>query len=457
MDKVCGIDEAVSRITDGAVIAIGGFGVKHSFPVSLLVSLREHGARRLTLVANSLGSGARSAEPLLENGQVSSLIVSFSARPGLDSVAEQLIASGKVSLELVPQGVLVERVRAAAAGLAAFYSPTGVGTLLTAGKEQRLFGGRPYVLETALPVDYALLRAHRADRYGNAEFRGASENFNPAFGKGARVTIIEADEIVEPGEIDPHRVGLPAIFVDHVVCSTLREVPDMQAGRRRPATSVRAYLGKPGLSRGEMAARVAMEIADGSYVNLGAGLPSLVAAELDGRPVFLHAENGMLGYGRLAESADEVDADLFDAAGVFVRPQPGMSFFDSVTSFEIARSSRLDYVVLGAYQVDAEANLANWSNPSQVGGGVGGAMDLITNARTLIVMMQHCDAAGEPKLVDRCSYPLTGRRCVDIVMTDLGLFRYRHGRWRLDEIAPGFTAEEVLSLTNLPAGPGRRS
>ena len=231
----------------------------------------------------------------------------------------------------------------------------------------------------------------------------------------------------------------------------------MQAGRRRPATSVRAYLGKPGLSRGQMAARVAMEIADGSYVNLGAGLPSLVAAELDGRPVFLHAENGMLGYGGLAESADEVDPDLFDAAGVFVRPQPGMSFFDSVTSFEIARSRRLDYVVLGAYQVDAEANLANWSNPSQVGGGVGGAMDLITNARTLIVMMQHCDGAGEPKLVDRCSYPLTGRRCVDIVMTDLGLFRYRHERWRLEEIAPGFTAAEVLSLTSLPAVPGSRS
>jgi 3-oxoacid CoA-transferase len=302
-----------------------------------------------------------------------------------------------------------------------------------------------------LPVDCALLRAHRADRYGNAEFRGASENFNPAFGKGARVTIIEADEIVEPGEIDPHRVGLPAIFVDHVVRSTLREVPDMQAGRRRPATSVRTYLGKPGLSRGQMAARVAGEIADGSYVNLGAGLPSLVAAQLADREVYLHAENGMLGYGRLAESAEEVDPDLFDAAGVFVRPQPGMSFFDSVTSFEIARSSRLDYVVLGAYQVDAEANLANWSNPTQVGGGVGGAMDLIANPRTLIVMMQHCDSAGEPKLVERCTYPLTGRRCVDIVMTDLGLFRYRDGEWTLDETAPGFTADEVLSLTSLPA------
>lgn len=449
LDKVCTLDEAVSGVTDGAVIAIGGFGVKHSFPVSLLVALRQQGARELTLVANSLGRGEHSAEALIDAGQVSRLIVAFSARPGFDSSAERLIAAGKIELEIVPQGILVERLRAAAAGLAAFYSPTGVGTSLTAGKERRKFSGREFVLETALPVDYALLRAHRADRYGNAEFRGASENFNPAFGKGAGTTIVEADEIVEPGRIDPGRVGLPAIFVDYVVQSTLRVVPDVTDGRRRPASARRAYLGKQGWSRGEMAARVAREIPDGSYVNLGAGMPSLVAAELQDREVFLHAENGLLGYGRPVDTADQVDPDLFDAAGAFVGPRPGMSFFDSVTSFEIARSGRLDVVVLGGYQVDAAANLANWSNPGQVGGGVGGAMDLVTRPRTLIVMMQHCDPAGNPKLVGTCSYPLTGLQCVDIVVTDLGLFRYDEGQWQVAQTAPGFTAAEVMSLTGL--------
>lgn len=449
LDKVCTIDEAVSGVCDGAVVAIGGFGVKHSFPVSLLVALRQRGAGELTLVANSLGRGEHSAEILIDAGQVSRLIVSFSARPGFDSVAERLIATGQIELEIVPQGILVERLRAAAAGLAAFYSPTGVGTSLTAGKESRIFGGREFVLETALPVDYALLRAHRADRYGNAEFRGASENFNPAFGKGARTTIVEADEIVEPGQIDPERVGLPAVFVDHVVQSTMRVVPDVTDARRRPASTRRAYLGKPGWSRGEMAARIAGEIPDGSYVNLGAGMPSLVAAELQGREVFLHAENGLLGYGQPLAAAAEVDPDLFDAAGAFVQSRPGMSFFDSVTSFEIARSGRLDFVVLGGYQVDAAANLANWSNPSQVGGGVGGAMDLVSRARTLIVMMQHCDNTGSPKLVDTCTYPLTGLHCVDIVITDLGLFRYRGGQWQVEETAPGFRATKVMSLTGL--------
>lgn len=126
-----------------------------------------------------------------------------------------------------------------------------------------------------------------------------------------------------------------------------------------------------------------------------------------------------------------------------------MSVFDSVTSFEIARSGRLDFVVLGGYQVDATASLANWSNPSQVGGGVGGAMDLVTRARTLIVMMQHCDSTGSPKLVHTCSYPLTGLHCVDIVVTDLGLFRYDEGRWQLSKTAPGFSTAEVMSLTGL--------
>jgi 3-oxoacid CoA-transferase len=450
VDKVCSIEDAVAAVPDGATVAIGGFGIKHSFPVSLLLALRAQGARDLTLVANSLGTGEYSAEALIDNGQVSRLIVSFSARAGMDSVAERLIAAGSIELELVPQGILVERLRAAGAGLAAFYSPTGVGTPLTVGKEQRSFDGRDYVLEQALPVDYALLRAHRADRHGNVEFRGASENFNPGFGKGAKVTIIEADEIVEPGEIDPQRVGLPSIFVTHVVPSTHRVVPDILDARRRPSTSRKTYLGRPGLSRAEMAARVAREIEDGSYVNLGAGMPSLVADELQDRHVLLHAENGVLGYGRPIETVDEVDPDLFDAAGAFVRARPGMSYFDSVTSFEIARSGKLDYVILGGYQVDAQANLANWSNPDQIGGGVGGAMDLVTRARTLIVMMQHCDPSGGPKLVETCTYPLTGLSCVDLVMTDLGLFRFVDGRWHVEETAPGFTAAEVLSLTDLP-------
>ncbi|HYZ02574.1 MAG TPA: 3-oxoacid CoA-transferase subunit A [Candidatus Binatia bacterium] len=450
MDKVHTLPEGIADISEGATIAVSGFGVAHNFPSTLIGALRERGTRNLTVVSNSLGIGEHAPEVLVANRQVSRLIVSFSARPGVDSMAEQLIREGLIDLELVPQGILVERMRAAAAGLPAFYSPTTVGTPLAYGKELREFDGRPYVLERALPVDFAFLRALRADRVGNVEFRGSSQNFNPSFGKGARVAIVEADEIVEEGEIPPDRVGLPGVFVTRVVQSTVSHEVAPSAARRRPADSAREYDGKRALTRTEIAERASRLLPDGSYVNLGTGLPNLVANYLLERDVRLHSENGVLSYGPRVADGD-VDPDLYDAGGGFVTPRRGMSFFDSVTSFEIARSGRLTAVVLGGYQVDGGGNLANWSTPDQVGGGIGGAMDLIAGGSTLIIVMEHLDSQGRPKLVDECTYPLTGQGCVDVVVTDVGLFRFRDGHACLEEVAPGFTADEVLAMTGFRA------
>ena len=450
MDKVHTLPEGIADISEGATIAVSGFGVAHNFPSTLIGALRERGTRNLTVVSNSLGIGEHAPEVLVANRQVSRLIVSFSARPGVDSMAEQLIREGLIDLELVPQGILVERMRAAAAGLPAFYSPTTVGTPLAYGKELREFDGRPYVLERALPVDFAFLRALRADRVGNVEFRGSSQNFNPSFGKGARVAIVEADEIVEEGEIPPDRVGLPGVFVTRVVQSTVSHEVAPSAARRRPADSAREYDGKRALTRTEIAERASRLLPDGSYVNLGTGLPNLVANYLLERDVRLHSENGVLSYGPRVADGD-VDPDLYDAGGGFVIPRRGMSFFDSVTSFEIARSGRLTAVVLGGYQVDGGGNLANWSTPDQVGGGIGGAMDLIAGGSTLIIVMEHLDSQGRPKLVDECTYPLTGQGCVDVVVTDVGLFRFRDGHACLEEVAPGFTADEVLAMTGFRA------
>lgn len=450
MDRVCTPQEAVADIADGSTIAVAGFGVGHRFPSTLLQALAAAGPRRLRIVANSLGSGPTSPETLVTAGLVDRLVLSFSARPGRRSPAEERIEAGEIDLELVPQGILVERMRAAGAGLPAFYSPTTVGTPLAAGKEVRTFGGREYVLEEALPVDVALLRAHRADRSGNVEFRGSTRNFNPSFAAGARVAIVEVDEIVERGGIPAEAVGLPDVLVTRVVRSQVSVVPDAAALGRRPPASRRTYHGRPALSRLQMGERVARLLPDGGCVNLGAGLPTLVSVHLAGRDVRLHAENGVLGYGAQVPADEEIDADLFDAGGGFVRSQPGMSFFDSVTSFEIARSGRLSAVVLGGYQVDAEGDLANWTAPGQVGGGIGGAMDLVAGGSTLIVVMEHCDRNGGAKLVERCSYPVTGRRCVDVVVTDLGLFRRTDEGFVLEEIADGFTPDEVFALTGLP-------
>jgi 3-oxoacid CoA-transferase len=196
-------------------------------------------------------------------------------------------------------------------------------------------------------------------------------------------------------------------------------------------------------------------------VNLGAGLPSLVANFVLGRSVILHSENGMLNYGSFVVGPS-FDPDLHDASGQFVTVREGASFFDSVTSFEIARSGRLDAVVLGAYQVGANGDLANWAVPGMTGGGIGGAMDLAVGARQVIAMCEHTDSAGRPKLVGACSFEVTAPGCVDTVVTDLALLRRAAGSggsgsgFRLEEIARGFSVDEVLALTPMPVAVGDR-
>lgn len=450
MDKVVNSpQEAVADIRNGASIAIAGFSVDHGFAASLIMALKVQGTSDLCIVCNSLGApGQLRPQILVENRQVSRLIASFSARPGVPTDAERQIAAGEVKLELVPQGTLVERLRAGGAGIAAFYTQAGVGTDIVRGKETRVFNGKRHVMEEGLTVDYAFLRAHRADRAGNLEFRGGSQSFNPSFAKAARVSIAEVDEIVEVGEIPPERVGLPGIFVSRVVKRVLEPEPPGERKKRRGDATFKTYHGKPAMARMDIARRAALLLDDHSYVNLGVGIPTLIANHIGDKDLTLHAENGIMGYGPLA--ADEpLDRDHFNASGEFVGLLPGASFFDSVTSFEMARSGRLAAVVLGAYQVDEQGNLANWSTPNMVGGGIGGAMDLIAGSSRLIILMEHSDGKGLPKLVKRCTFPLTAECCVDTVVTDLALLRRVGGGFRLDEIARGFEVDEVLALMEM--------
>ena len=451
MNKVVGSpEEAVADIADGATVAIAGFGLGHRFASSLLLALRKQGTRDLCLVCNSMGGpGEIRGQILAENKQVRRLITSFSVRPGVETATEQQIAAGEMEVELVPQGTLVERCRAGGAGIPAFYTPTSVGTALTEGKEIREFDGTPYVLERAIRVDYALLRAHRADRAGNLQFRGGSQNFNPSFAKAARVAIVEVDEIVEIGAIPPELIDLPGIFVSRVVKSTHGlDVANLRRPQRRAADTPRLYHGKPGLTRADIGKRAARLVKEGSYVNLGTGIPTQVSNYLERRDVTLHAENGILGYGEMV-SGDDVDLDVYNAGGQFVALRPGASFFDSVTSFEIARGGRIDTVILGAYEVDQQGDVANWSTKDAARGGIGGAMDLVAGNAELIIVMEHCDSKGRPKLKKRCAYPVTGRGCVDYVVTDLALLHWREGRFVLEEVAPGFTPGEVLALAEM--------
>ena len=447
MDKVVASSEqAIADISDGASIALAGFGLAHRFPNSLLLALKNKGTRNLTVVCNSLGASGEKGQILVENKQVKKIVAAFSIRPGMKTAAEEQIISGELDVELVPQGILVERCRAGGAGIPAFYSPTGADTALVAGKDVRYFGGRAHVLEHAIHVDFALLSAYRADRAGNVQFRGGSSNFNPSFAKAARVAIVEVDEIVEIGELPSEMIDLPGIFIARVVKNTHPiNARTLSQASKRPADSAREYNGKQALTRAGIAKNAAKIVKDKSYVNLGIGIPTQVSNFLKGRGVWLHAENGVLGYDGMV-TGDEIDPDVYNAGGEFVAPVPGTSFFDSVTSFEMARGGHIATVILGAYEVDEHADVANWSVSDARRGGIGGAMDLVAGSAELIIVMEHTDSKYRPKLRRRCTYPVTGQQCVDWVVTDLGVLHWVDGRFVLEAVAPGFTAEEVIAL-----------
>lgn len=213
--RVKTLAEAVAGIRDGAVVLCGGFGASGQ-PDHLFHALIEQGAKDLVVVSNNAGTGHAGLAALLEAGRVRKVICSYPRSAG-SVVFEAMWAKGKIELELVPQGTLSERMRAAGAGLGGFYTPAGAGTKLAEGKEQREIGGRLYVLEKPLRGDVALIRAERADRWGNLVYRKAGRNFNPVMAMAADLTVAEVKETVELGGLDPEAIVTPGIFVDRVV------------------------------------------------------------------------------------------------------------------------------------------------------------------------------------------------------------------------------------------------
>ena len=222
---------AIADLTDGATVFIDGFGGPGGMAHYLLVSLRDRGSRNLTIVSNTAGIArvvsfgtppghtAIDHSVLVENGQVAKAIASFPVSPSPTRPSEFELAyrRGECELELVPQGTLAERLRAGGAGIEAFYTPTGAGTLIAEGKESRVIDGREYILEHALRADFALIRAHKADTRGNLVYRGTSRNFNAVMAPAARTTVVEVDEIVQAGELDPEKVVTPGVFVQRIV------------------------------------------------------------------------------------------------------------------------------------------------------------------------------------------------------------------------------------------------
>lgn len=232
--QVASVADAVRDIGDGATVLIGGFGEAGS-PIELIHALIDHGAGDLTVVSNNTGSGEVGLAALIRNGQVRKMICSFPRTEG-SRVFPELYRAGRIELELVPQGTLAERIRAGGAGIPAFYTPSCVGTVLQEGKELRRFDGHDCVMEHGLRGDFALVRARRADRYGNLVYNKTARNFGPIMCTAAETTIVQVEEIVQPGEIDPECVVTPGIFVHRVVhvAEPAQESVLVREGRKYP-------------------------------------------------------------------------------------------------------------------------------------------------------------------------------------------------------------------------------
>lgn len=213
--RVASLADAVSVVTSGSTVLVGGFG-DIGVPLRLIEALAARDVRNLTIVSNNAGTGEKGISLLFKHRRVSRIIASFPSQAGADHFF-QAYDAGLVEVELVPQGTLAERLRAGGAGLAGFFTPTGYGTELTAGKETRVIDGRGYVFERALVAEFALIKAKVADRFGNLRYRLASRNFNPLMAMAARQTIVEVDGIVPLGAVDPDDVHTPGVYVDRVV------------------------------------------------------------------------------------------------------------------------------------------------------------------------------------------------------------------------------------------------
>jgi 3-oxoacid CoA-transferase len=431
------VQEAAKLVKDGDTLLQGGFGMTGN-PIHLMHALAEIGTKNLTFIGNNVGEMGMGGGRLLRNGQIKKMIGSFfTSNPEAVKAAQD----GVVAYELLPQGTLAEAIRAGGAGIGGFYTPTSAGTLIAKGRKTMTLNGQKQVLIEGIRGNVAFIRAWKADTAGNLQYRMTEQNFNKAMATAADLVIVEAEHIVPVGDIAPEYIHTQGCFVDYLV----------QAHTSLEDLGSSASVGtgkKASESRMNMARRAFAELKKGDVVNLGIGIPTLVADLIkpeDG--VILHTENGMLGVGPAPTDGGGAMDYPVNAGKIPVTALEGSSYFDSADSFAMIRGGHVDVAIMGGLEVDEKGNLANWAVPGKPLLGVGGAMDLASGAKRLIVTLTHADPDGTSKIVPKCTLPLTAIGVVDMVISDLAVFKYIEGKLTLIELMPNVTLEEVRAKT----------
>ena len=429
--------QAAEKIANGSVIIAGGFGMTGN-PVHLLHALAETDTNGLTYIGNNVGEPGLGGGRLLRNGQIKKAVGSFfTSNPEAVAAAQE----GSIEVELLPQGTLGEAIRAGGAGLGGFFTPTSAGTPLAESRETREIEGQEMVFVSPIKGDVSLIRAWKADTAGNLQYRMTENNFNQAAATASALVIAEVEEIVPVGELDPNAIHTPGCFVDFLVQAHTSE-EDLGS-----SASVSGSAKKVDAMRMAMAQAVLDELHAGEVVNLGIGIPTLVADLITPESgIIMHTENGMLGVGPEPESGGAMDYPV-NAGKIPVTALPGSSYFDTSSSFGMIRGGHVDVAVMGGLEVDEAGNLANWSVPGKPLLGVGGAMDLASGAKRLIVTMTHCNREGNSKVKKQCSLPLTAKGVVDILVTEKAVFKFDDQGMVLIKIMDGSSEEDIRANT----------